>query len=267
MISSLMQAVITTPRFRGKTRVLRFLHRHSGTRPLRSKYGPLIYNRPRDATNFYYVCGTDERNYGDVFEQVRNLMTGSCFIDVGANAGLFSVLAGPIVGDSGLVIAFEPNLAVFSDLVRNAAINKLRNLLPVNAAIGPGTNVVRFDSGSSSHTGVGHLDPSGDTPVRQYRFEDLATVLDPFIGSRDVVVKIDVEGAEEMVVASMLAFLSRPQVSKLIIEIDEKHLGRFGGTARTLYRMLAEIGFIGTRGMMVVEHYNEVFVRDKDRLS
>jgi FkbM family methyltransferase len=267
MITSLMQAVIARPRFRGKTRVLRFLHRFSGTRPVRSKYGPLIYNRPRDATNFYYVCGTDEGNYGDVYEQVRSLMPGSCFIDVGANAGLFSVVAGPIVGNSGVVIAFEPNLAVFSDLVRNAAINRLCNLLPVNAAIGPGTDIVRFASGSNGHTGIGHLDPSGDTPVRQYRFEDLASVLDPFIGAREVVVKVDVEGAEEMVVDSMSAFLSRPQVSKLIVEIDEKHLARFGGSAKSLYRKLADIGFIGTRGMMIVEHYNEVFVRDRGRLS
>lgn len=58
----------------------------------------------------------------------RNLMKetlspGSIFVDIGANAGIYSLTASALVGNSGRVLAIEPNPKVLARLRFNAALN------------------------------------------------------------------------------------------------------------------------------------------------
>jgi hypothetical protein len=89
----------------------------------------------------------------------------------------------------------------------------------------------------------------------------IVEILDGIIGNRPTVVKIDIEGAEELVVGSMLHWLRRPQVKKVIVEVDDEFLHRFGGSARSLYSTLTGLGFTPQRGVGAAKHYNEVFIR------
>lgn len=62
----------------------------------------------------------------DAYE--RNLMRArlseaSTFVDIGANAGIYSLTAAVLVGDSGRVLAIEPNPKVLARLQFNAALN------------------------------------------------------------------------------------------------------------------------------------------------
>jgi FkbM family methyltransferase len=262
-MQSLLRAVSVGPSFRGRTRVLRALHRISGRGVVRSKYGPLFYNRPQDATNFYSVTGADEANYGDVYGEVSRLRPGSCFLDIGANAGIFSLVASRVVGADGRVIAFEPSVPVFSDLVQNMRLNKTQNVMPINAAIGACTGPASFSTGADDHSGKGHLNAAGNAQVWQIGFSDLLPLLDPLIGDRETVIKIDVEGAEGIVVESMRGFIARPQVRKIIVEIDEPYLKRFDVSPDGLYLMLNRAGFRPQRGMSAFIHYNEIFERDE----
>ena len=56
------------------------------------------------------------------------LRPGDIFVDVGANIGVHSILAGTCVGPTGHIIAFEPNPIVARRLAANAAINALENI-------------------------------------------------------------------------------------------------------------------------------------------
>jgi Protein-L-isoaspartate(D-aspartate) O-methyltransferase (PCMT) len=94
----------------------------------------------------------------------RLLGPGDTFLDIGANEGIISAVAGTIVGDTGRVISVEPQRAL-SELIRvNVGLNGVRNLHIVHGAVG----------GEDGETGKLHLYPwvnCGEASiVRPYRF-------------------------------------------------------------------------------------------------
>src|SRR5262245_14603157 len=66
---------------------------------------------------------------------------GDLVIDAGASLGFFTVLLAKIVGDSGIVLAFEPEARSYDLLKRNIEENRL-------------TNTVAFQSGLFRENGV-----------------------------------------------------------------------------------------------------------------
>jgi FkbM family methyltransferase len=54
------------------------------------------------------VCGEIERSY-----KLLSLVKGDVVLDVGANIGAFSAWAAPLVGESGIVIGYEPDVENF----------------------------------------------------------------------------------------------------------------------------------------------------------
>lgn len=66
---------------------------------------------------------------------VRYLKKGDVFLDIGANIGYYTIIAGVIVGAQGKVLAFEPDSHNFNMLKENVRLNKLTNVVAVNAAV------------------------------------------------------------------------------------------------------------------------------------
>lgn len=261
MLRPIAEALIRGRDFRGKKRILRTLLKRLDGQPIRSRYGPILRLRARDFTNECCVIGMDHVDYDDVFREVSLLKPGMGFIDVGANAGLFSMVAGDRLGPSGAIVAFEPSLRVFRDLVDNAVMNGLTGFFPFNVAVGSTVTLARFASDEHQHSGGGHLDDQGAMTVLQASIANLAPLLDQVLGERSIVMKIDVEGAEELVVTSLLDWLKRARVEKIIAEIDPTYLARFGASAPGLYAKLKSVGFKPRRGLGDASHYNEVFER------
>ena len=136
MLTSLVNQLIGLPNFKGKGMAIRQALRLVDGRAVRSRYGPLMRVRAGDQTNFFCISGRNESEYGDVYkEPTSSLAPGMAFLDIGANVGLFSLVASQMVGEQGVVLAFEPSMSVFNDLVGNAALNGLRNFFPFNLAI------------------------------------------------------------------------------------------------------------------------------------
>ena len=72
---------------------------------VQSAYGPELYHFGQDYTLYSCLSG----KYGHVVsDQINALNPGDAFIDVGANMGLFSILAAQRVGAAGKVVSFEP---------------------------------------------------------------------------------------------------------------------------------------------------------------
>jgi len=65
----------------------------------------------------------------------RFLRSGDIFVDVGANAGLYTILAAGIVGPIGHVLSFEPCRRTHARLVENVRRNKFQNVTLVCAAL------------------------------------------------------------------------------------------------------------------------------------
>ena len=131
-----------------------------------------------------------------------------CFFDIGANAGVYSImLATKNLG--GEIVAFEPDPGNRARLVANIAANGLRERIRVVAeAVGdkPG-EVVLMEAGSHNRgeSWVAHPDkPPEEAPgvakhvVRQIRFDDEFA-----ISGKTILMKMDVEGSEFHALAGM----------------------------------------------------------------
>jgi len=244
--------------FRGKHFLIRcLLSLTAGELYLRSEYGPLLRARPYDATWGFAFKGHRKTVVSD---EVRGMTEDACFIDIGANIGIYTLLAASRLGPGGLVVSVEPNPLVFIDLCRNINRN-LQNCLviPLNIGLSDRTasTKITFDP---EHSGISHITEHGSdaVPIAVVRWQD-AQFLETLIGRREVLIKIDVEGAELKVLESIGSLLDKEQVRKIVMELDDKYLARYGGSKQAVYDLLKSYGFTGTRQSS--GHYDEVFIR------
>jgi FkbM family methyltransferase len=124
------------------------------------------------------------------------------FYDLGVNIGFFSLLATRLVGASGQVFCFEPDLEIAGRLRRNITKNGFMNTTVVEAGIWSVSGAVNFVAAdlSSPDRSVGKF-AAGEgaavsTPTR-------CVALDDFVRGAPTpdVIKCDVEGAENLIQA------------------------------------------------------------------
>lgn len=130
------------------------------------------------------------------------------FLDIGANAGVYSVLlAKKNLG--GTIIAFEPDPGNRARLLANIAINGLeKKIRVVSHAVGDKDGEVMLMEAGSHNRGkswIAHPDkPPEEAPgvathvVRQIRFDDAFAISD-----KTILIKMDVEGSEFHALAGM----------------------------------------------------------------
>ena len=128
-------------------------------------------------------------------------------LDIGANCGAFAVPLGLAVGAESRVIAFEPNPVMIARLQHNIGLNDLDGVVTVQGcALGDATaeatlNLKHGNYGQASLMPIRARQRAGGTqvPVRP-----LLDFVDTAAEYEIVVLKIDVEGAEEAALAPML---------------------------------------------------------------
>lgn len=147
--------------------------------------------------NFW--LGTYEREKYQIFSQ--ELSPGMVVYDIGANTGIYTVLACRAVGASGKVFCFEPEATNLSYLNENIRLNRFVNCEVVPKAVSNLDGVVPFDSGGESCLGKISADGLLRVP---------STSLDSFCSSgrpMPELLKIDVEGAEYDVLIGAMSVL------------------------------------------------------------
>jgi len=153
--------------------------------------------------------GSYEMEKQRAFGQVTPL--GGTVLDLGANVGFYTLLAAEVVGPSGHVHAFEPVPRNLQYLRRHIALNGLKNVSVIEAAVSDASGSRRFQFHSSA--AMGHLSDDGQTEVS-------TVALDEFVfGSAAVApnsIKIDVEGAEFSVLQGAREVLSQHRPALLL---------------------------------------------------
>lgn len=148
---------------------------------------------------------------------------GCVVFDVGANVGYYTLLSSSLVGESGRVVAFEPAVRNIHYLHRHVKLNGLRNVTILPAACSDATGATSFSAGRNS--AEGHLTQGSDDalsgPVVTVSIDDFvcATRLSPNV------LKIDVEGAEHLVLKGASATLehAKPAVFLSTHSDDLRH--------------------------------------------
>jgi FkbM family methyltransferase len=153
----------------------------------------------------------------------RSIRDGDVIYDVGANVGAYSLVAARMA--DATVIAFEPAFANYQSLCENVLLNDLAARvmpLPVGLAESTGLAWLACDdtaAGAATHSlGGDNVRALYRQPVLAYALDDLISV---FGLPAPTVLKVDVDGAETIVLAGARATLARPALRTILIEVDE----------------------------------------------
>lgn len=172
----------------------------------------------------------------------RSLMPGSVFIDAGAYHGWYALAASQVVGETGLVLAFEPNPDTFAILMRNVSLNGRRNLRAFNVALSDVDGTVWLYRGPGDEASSALAQVAGGAGQDRVSAKRLDEVLADLHVSRVDVMKIDVQGAEARVFRGAMTTLrsSRPL---LIFEVDPDAANNMGVSTREAWDVLAGLGY------------------------
>jgi FkbM family methyltransferase len=197
---------------------------------------------PDDLVRVEYHVALLERKTLQIL--ARGLRPGDTFLDVGADVGTFTIPAALFVGETGRVIAFEPEAESFEHLQDNVSLNQLRNVRAFKIALGEESSEGRLYVGQrvcpsliapdADHSAVGHAEvvqvANGD---ELWNAEGLPI---------PQAVKIDVEGFEYSVLRGLRKTLSDPRVKLLLCEIHP-HLLPEVTSVEAVREFITSLGF------------------------
>lgn len=179
------------------------------------------------------------------FEAMRHVLRPKDrFVDVGANIGIFSLLASLVVGTEGVVYAIEALPTNRELLEMNIALNKLTNVDVVPAALASEDGEVEIFPSTNGNLGMTSLSPAGEkgSPLRVTARSLDSLIADGTVSGCDVM-KIDIEGAEPIALRGMQGLFKQSPPRVVLIEVSETLLADFGATPSEVMDFFLERGY------------------------
>ncbi|MDB5412172.1 MAG: FkbM family methyltransferase [Rubritepida sp.] len=217
----------------------------------RSRFGARFQGSfPDSVHGFLYFFGVWEPAITAIYRAA--LKPGDVVIDIGANVGTHALLASSLVGPGGQggeVHAVEASPWIHKRLRENLAANDIHNVRTYNLAATdkPGEVTVYLHDGTN--LGGTTIVPSEATRTGALReatvegrpLTDIVP-MSALLAAR--LIKIDVEGAEWLVVQGMRDVLPRLRSDvEILVEVNPEALAQFGGSLDAFLAIFAEAGF------------------------
>lgn len=186
---------------------------------IKSVYGPFLHLEQRD--HQFYLCATGKSGY-KLSSIVSNVNRKMVFLDIGSNVGIYSLLA-EANPNFCRITAVEPNPLVVDFLKSNIHANSASRIEVISAAVSQSNDEVELRY-NDWHTGMGSIEREGTNTVRVKSIN--RSYFDEYAGSvnEKVFLKIDVEGAECVVVEEIFSSRLSDKISDVFIEITPKWL-------------------------------------------
>ena len=193
------------------------------------------------------------------------LRRGDVFIDVGANTGLFALLAAQAVGPHGAVHALEPGSAAFDLLETSVRINGFGWVTCHKAGLSNTRERRDLLCAADLMGAYSSLGKPINAEVVSSENIELWT-LDEFLGEQDLVgrvalIKIDVEGWEHRVLEGGRTALKRPDAPVLQVEFADSTAVNAGSSSADVYEALHDFGFT----MFAIDEASGFLLRDPKR--
>jgi FkbM family methyltransferase len=186
-----------------------------------TRHGVMLANR-----NDVYM-GQALIRYGDCQEMELQFLLSllrfpGLVIEVGSNMGLHTVpMAAELARQGRILLAFEPQPVIFQQLCANLALNGLLNVTALPYACGKENGSVVFEVPDYCHKGNYGSTSMSFQPHSNARHQTVQCArLDDLVPDGDVgMMKIDVEGFEQMVLEGATTILQRSKPA-LYVEND-----------------------------------------------
>ncbi|MGW3345587.1 FkbM family methyltransferase [Nonomuraea rubra] len=177
---------------------------------------------------------------------------GAVCFDIGAAYGMYTYPLARLAGPAGQVHSFEPLPVPYRLLEMGVRASGARNVRVTNAAMGASTGWTRlrlpYRFGLPIH-GWAHLDEGLKAPFRlaagrtlEVAVHTVDRVCELRELSRVDFMKVDVEGFEPVVLEGA-AWTIEQHRPALLLEIEERHLGKYGRTAAEVAASLTGRGY------------------------
>jgi FkbM family methyltransferase len=178
-------------------------------------------------------CGLHE--FEDMAFVLHFLRGSDLFVDIGANVGSYTLLAGN--EREAQTVSIEPIPSTFNFLKTNVALNNIqRNVKCLNIGLGSAKGVLSF---TASHDTMNHVATNSEFDtinVNIERFDDIISI------EKTCLIKMDVEGFEAEVIKGMNNALQNPSFKALIIELNGSGK-RYGFDDASIHTTLVQYGF------------------------
>ena len=206
-----------------------------------SKKTPLRFDKhPRPEGDASLSNGGYEPEVVNVIE--RFLEPGDCAIDVGACLGYHTCLMSKLVGEKGLVLAFEPHFASFKYLVHHVHLaNKLNNVECLRVAL---WKEDAADLKLWAAPQIGYHSFHKYTTSESYELVE-GRKLDTLLTSEKDhprLIKIDCEGTEAEILCGMMGILEKG-VDCVIVELNYHMLSETGRSDMVIREYMAALGY------------------------
>lgn len=176
------------------------------------------------------------------------LKEGDIFIDIGANVGLYTVVASKRVGQTGSVFAFEPSTREYELLQKNITLNKLNNVKLLKIALSNYNGIASLRVAGGKNTGMNTLAPTffsdrvklqNTEKVPIYKLDDY---LDKLSINTITGIKMDIEGYEIFALEGMKNTLQR-FMPFLMMEVNERALQTTGNNSKKLLGLVKNLDY------------------------
>jgi FkbM family methyltransferase len=219
----------------------------------------LIYNYYMDWDEFHFIQ--------------RYVKDDSIVFDVGANIGIYTLWLSQYVGNRGRMIAFEPDPQNHQRCAENLRRNGLGAVRLEQAALSDRSGTLQFSVGEDTEN---HLIPQNAVAAACTFVE--ATTLDEYCERNGITnidfMKIDVEGAELMVLQGGARLLGDSRIGVIQLELNDA-LKKYGLRRADVVQLLQSYEYglytyhCGRNELRVIEHgvnapQNVYAIRDID---
>ena len=176
------------------------------------------------------LYGSYERCVGSLLLSLA--VPGTSVVDVGANIGLHSIPLSRRVGASGQVVAFEPDPQNHDILVRNIRSNNITNISTYKVGLSSEASTALLYQSSINRGGLSlhkeNVVHNGEelkpVKIKLMIADEYLRNISPAIS----LIKIDVEGAEPMVIRGMRDTLRRHTDASIVFEFCPQYIENFG---------------------------------------
>ena len=166
--------------------------------------------------------------------------TGMTIVDIGANIGLYTVIASHRVGPNGKIFAYEPEKENYAILVKNIRLNQRHNSIALQVALSDKIekrNLYLAEDNKGHHSFA--KDSSANIPVSVIT-DTLDHSLEKYGSPIVDIIKMDIEGAEPLALKGMAQTITRNSDIIIFTEIYPNAIRRLGQNPLDFLALLAE---------------------------
>lgn len=203
--------------------------------------GRIFLNKDDVGVSGHLALGVYEKTEIDLFR--NSIKESDVVVDIGANIGYYSVIAGKKLGDKGKLFVYEPEEVNLNLLKKNIEHNKIQNVIFEQTALSNEVGTKKFFLTKHNKGTHSLVNNRGVVESVLVKTDTLDNSLKKYGSPKVDVIKMDIEGAEIMAIEGMLETIKKSQNLIIFTEFYPKAIRRLNQSPIAYLNRLVELGF------------------------